>query len=58
MIAEVFQNLTGDGGLMWLTGWRCIVCGDMVDATILKHRQSAQSASVSRTRRRFAPSLR
>ena len=58
MIAEVFQNLTGDGGLMWLTGWRCIVCGDMVDPTILKHRQSAEVPPVNRPRRRFAVSLR
>lgn len=58
MIADVFQNLTGDGGLMWLTGWRCIVCGDMIDPTILKHRKNAQAPPVSRTRRRYAVTLR
>jgi len=58
MMSEVFQNLSGDAGVVWFTGWRCIVCGDMVDPIILKHRQRAQPPPISRTRRRFTVALR
>lgn len=38
-------------------GWRCLLCGDIIDPLIHAHREGRQELSVDRARRRYAVSL-
>jgi len=38
LISEVFVDYEADGGTMSFLGSRCLICGDILDATTLRHR--------------------
>lgn len=44
MVQDRFYDLLDDCGLVSLTAWRCVCCGNVVDPTILKNRQKLRAA--------------
>jgi hypothetical protein len=40
---------------MWMRGWRCIACGNIVDPLILRHRPHRQSGARQAVRSKAAP---
>ncbi len=38
MVVDHFIDMQDDSGHLWLRGWRCVNCGDVVEPGILKHR--------------------
>lgn len=54
-VEEVFVDYESGSGAMSFLGYRCILCGDVSDTTILRHR-AAHSSSLwgNRRKRRFS----
>ena len=42
MVMDYFLDME-DSGEVWMPGWRCITCGEVIDPLILKHRQAQQA---------------
>ena len=42
MIIDHFIDMEETGGL-WMRGWRCVACGEVVDPRIMRHRKLHQS---------------
>ncbi len=38
MVVDHFIDMEESGGL-WLRGWRCVACGEVVDPMIMRHRR-------------------
>lgn len=55
VVREVFVDYHADGGAMSFLGYRCLICGDIQDATILRHRVLPAEPVHPHTRRRRAP---
>ena len=43
MVADLFEDLEDDTGAMSFKGWRCLVCGDILDPVIAANRASRPS---------------
>ncbi|ALA60424.1 hypothetical protein [Nitrospira moscoviensis] len=57
VVTEVFVDYHADGGGMSFLGYRCPICGDIMDPTILRHRDGACAPTHSHARRRPGPLL-
>jgi hypothetical protein len=57
MVSEIFVDYGADSGPISFLGYRCLSCGDILDATILRHRASHLSPMLSSARRRRVPVL-
>lgn len=57
LVPEIFVDYEADSGAMSFLGYRCVICGDILDTTILRHRANHLSPMVSATRRRRPPVL-
>ncbi len=57
MVADLFEDLEDDTGAMSFKGWRCLVCGEILDPVIAANRASRPSPLWGRARRKFAPQL-
>lgn len=55
VVMDVFVDYHADGGGTSFLGYRCLVCGDIVDATILRHRANHCAPTMPQARRRRAP---
>ena len=55
MVVDYFIDIANSGHL-WLCGWRCVSCGDVVDPEIMQHRriQRARLARMARSSERKA----
>ena len=42
MVVDHFIDMEETGGL-WMRGWRCVTCGEVVDPMIMRHRILNQS---------------
>ena len=42
MVVDHFIDMEETGGL-WMRGWRCVTCGEVVDPMIMRHRMLSQS---------------
>lgn len=42
MVVDHFIDMEETGGL-WMRGWRCVTCGEVVDSMIMRHRMLSQS---------------
>ena len=42
MVMDYFLDME-ESGEVWMPGWRCVICGEVVDPLILKHRQAQQA---------------
>ncbi len=41
MVSDYLLDME-ESGDVWASSWRCLMCGEVVDPTILKHRQSQE----------------
>lgn len=63
MVIDHFIDMEETGGL-WLRGWRCVTCGEVVDPMIMRHRMLNQSRfsrvveAVTRKKRRVRDVVR
>ncbi len=55
VVQEVFVDYESDNGSMSFIGYRCVTCGDIHDATILRHRTGPRSPIFHATRQRRPP---
>jgi RNase P subunit RPR2 len=55
VVSEVFVDYESDGDSMFFLGYRCVICGDIHDATILRHRAARYSPIFHVTRQRRPP---
>ncbi|RMH33584.1 MAG: hypothetical protein D6690_11565 [Nitrospirae bacterium] len=51
MVLDYFLDLDS-GGELWMRGWRCLICGEVVDFLILNHRRLQQAPASSRKKAR------
>ena len=59
MVTDYFIDIENSGEL-WMPGWRCLVCGEVVDPLILRHRQVQKNntevpEAVTRPKRKAIP---
>lgn len=57
MVQDFFEDPRANSSALSLLGWRCIMCGEILDPVIALNRQSRPAPFVSRTRRKFAAQL-
>lgn len=57
VVTEVFVDYEAGGGGMSFLGYRCPMCGDILDATILRHRAEPCAPAHHHARRRRAAVL-
>lgn len=50
MIHDDYFDLQDEAGLCTFAAWRCLICGEVLDPVILKHRRSPPSPMVDRAR--------
>lgn len=55
MVQASLSDLRNVGGEFWMRGWRCIQCGEILDATILANRQVRHKPEVNRSRQNLGP---
>jgi len=44
MVIDDLIDIGGSYHSMWMRGWRCVVCGNVVDPLILRHRMIQEQA--------------
>ncbi|MCL5953108.1 MAG: hypothetical protein M1509_01180 [Nitrospirae bacterium] len=54
MVEEEFSDLKDDSGSLNFRGWRCLLCGEIVDSVILSNRSHRPTPIVSRNRKIMA----
>ena len=54
MVEGIFEDLNDDTGSLQFKGWRCIICGEILDSVITSNRESRPSPLVGRARKKFA----
>ncbi|MCA9473254.1 MAG: hypothetical protein MRJ96_03525 [Nitrospirales bacterium] len=42
MVIDYFLDME-ESGEIWMPGWRCLMCGEVIDPLILKHRQAQRA---------------
>ncbi|MBI4401828.1 MAG: hypothetical protein HY581_09380 [Nitrospirae bacterium] len=57
MVEDVFEDLRDDTGSLNFTGWRCIICGEILDPVIVTNRESRPEPLLGRARKKFATQL-
>jgi len=45
MVSDRFTDLLDDSGQLRFNGWRCIICGDVVDPIIVQNRNHKPATS-------------
>jgi len=52
MVVDHYIDMQDDSGHLWLRALRCVICGEVLDPRIQRHRliQSAQNANRERLR--------
>lgn len=55
MLEDWFQDIQDEAGKMSFEGYRCLACGEVVDAVILKNRSLGAVGVPVRRRRRLNP---
>lgn len=59
MVTDSLIDLRESSIPMWMKGWRCVSCGNIVDPLIQKHRMIQQSGATQLIERKTAvPRLR
>jgi hypothetical protein len=52
MIEEIFEDLQDDTGSLCFPGWRCMVCGEILDPVIARNRESRPAPLLGRARQK------
>jgi hypothetical protein len=53
MIGDLFEDIKDDTGRNGFLGWRCVLCGEILDPVIVTNRTVRPTPMVSATRRRY-----
>lgn len=56
MAYEFFQDMWDDTGRLCFYGWRCIICGEILDPVIMSNRQSRPAPMLQKNYRYMASS--
>jgi hypothetical protein len=57
MVYDVFEDFQDDTGLLSFDGWRCILCGEIVDPVIAANRGTRPAPLLGHSRKKFATRL-
>ncbi|NKB80472.1 MAG: hypothetical protein GKS05_00960 [Nitrospirales bacterium] len=57
MVKDAFADIQDDTGAREFFGWRCILCGEILDPVISVNRQSHHEPMLGRSRKKFATQL-
>ncbi len=57
MVSDRFEDVADEAGAMKFSGWRCIICGEILDPVISANRQSHHEPLLGRSRKKFATQL-
>lgn len=53
MIADTFTDLLDDTGMIGVTAWRCLTCGEVIDPVILANRTNRPEPFISKSRKNW-----
>ncbi|MFQ5508090.1 MAG: hypothetical protein ACE5FN_02000 [Leptospirillia bacterium] len=53
MISDSYTDLLDDTGMIGITAWRCLSCGEVVDPVILANRTNPPEPFVSKSRKNW-----
>lgn len=53
MIADNFTDLMDDCGVIGITAWRCLTCGEVLDPVILANRNNRPEPFISKSRKNW-----
>lgn len=53
MVYESFDDIRDDTGSLSFYGWRCLLCGEILDPIILSNRRNKPQPFESKTRKRL-----
>ena len=54
MVQDVFSDMHDDTGALQFDGWRCLLCGEIIDPVIAANRKARYSPLLGRARKKFA----
>ncbi len=57
MVSDRFEDVADESGAMKFSGWRCILCGEILDPVISANRQAHHEPLLGRSRKKFATQL-
>jgi len=57
MVKDVFEDLGDDTGTLCFNGWRCIICGEILDPVIVRNRETRPSPLIGRGRQKVPTQL-
>jgi len=57
MVKDRFEDVADDTGALKFSGWRCILCGEILDPVISANRQYHHEPLLGRSRKKFATQL-
>lgn len=58
MVRDVFEDLKDDTGSLYFRGWRCLICGEILDPVIEYNRGTHREPLLGRARKtKFATQL-
>ena len=55
MVGEVFNGMSGDPRVRGAAGWRCLICGEIVDPVIAANRSAPNAPKQSAANPRLWP---
>lgn len=50
MMQDDYLDLQDEAGQCWFSAWRCLICGEVLDPLILKHRSAPPAPILDRAR--------
>ncbi len=57
MVRDMFEDIADDTGAIHFSGWRCLMCGEILDPVISANRQGHREPLLGRSRKKFATQL-
>jgi len=57
MVMDMFEDIADDTGAIHFSGWRCLMCGEILDPVISANRLTHPEPLVGRSRKKFATQL-
>jgi len=57
MVKDVFEDMGDDTGTLCFNGWRCVICGEILDPVIVRNRETRPSPLIGRARQKVPTRL-
>lgn len=58
MAYEFFQDMEDDTGNLFFYGWRCIICGEILDSVIMSNREKRPAPLINKNKKLISASRR